>query len=105
VAEICSWYSVLTTSNLGHVIEESLWGLSALLAVIAMAAFHPHCPGRWRPALLTGVLAGVPYTAYMFLIDVPEASKERAGQHGIVAQRSRASARFRLNATQSASAP
>jgi len=71
VAEICSWYSVLTTSNLGHVIEESLWGLSALLAVVAMAAFHPHCPGRWRPALLTGVLAGVPYTAYMFLVDVP----------------------------------
>lgn len=71
VAEICSWYSVLTTSNLGHVIEESLWGLSALLAVTAMAAFHPRCPGRWRPALLTGVIAGVPYAAYMFCIDVP----------------------------------
>src|SRR6185369_7763756 len=24
-AELCSWYSVLTTSNLGHVFEESLW--------------------------------------------------------------------------------
>ena len=25
VAEICSWYSVLTTSNIGHVLEESIW--------------------------------------------------------------------------------
>jgi hypothetical protein len=36
-----------------------------------MVAFHPRCPGRWRPALLTGVIAGVPYAAYMFLVDVP----------------------------------
>jgi len=28
IAEACSWYSVLTTSNLGHVAEESIWGLS-----------------------------------------------------------------------------
>jgi hypothetical protein len=70
-AEVCSWYSVLTTSNLGHVIEEALWGVSALLAVVAMAVSHPRCPGRWRPALLTGVIAGVPYAAYMFYVDVP----------------------------------
>lgn len=71
IAEVCSWYSVLTTSNLGHVIEESLWGSSALLAVVAMAVSHPRCPGRWRPALLTGVIAGLPYAAYMFFVDVP----------------------------------
>jgi hypothetical protein len=29
IAEICSWYSVLTTSNLGHVAEESIWALCA----------------------------------------------------------------------------
>lgn len=27
IAEACSWYSVLTTSNFGHVVEESIWGL------------------------------------------------------------------------------
>ena len=36
VAETCSWYSVLTTSNIGHVIEESLWGVSAMLLVISL---------------------------------------------------------------------
>ena len=70
-AEVCSWWSVLTTSNLGHVIEEAIWGLSAVLAIVALVAFHPRCPRAWRPAVLTGVIAGIPYAAYMFLVDVP----------------------------------
>ena len=32
-AEVFSWYSVLSTSNLGHVVEESLWGLCAAALV------------------------------------------------------------------------
>lgn len=36
VAEMCSWYSVLTTSNLGHVVEESIWALSAGLLVMSL---------------------------------------------------------------------
>ena len=46
VAEACSWYSVLTTSNLGHVAEESIWGLSAALlvmmgwAIVSPGVFH-----------------------------------------------------------------
>src|SRR5688500_8034315 len=26
IAEVCSWHAVLTTKNLGHVFENSLWG-------------------------------------------------------------------------------
>jgi hypothetical protein len=71
VAEICSWYAVLTTSNLGHVIEESIWGFSAVLLVISMAGIWQLCPANWRPAIVAGCVACIAYVAYMFLIDVP----------------------------------
>ncbi|MDB6106103.1 MAG: hypothetical protein JWO52_6102, partial [Gammaproteobacteria bacterium] len=35
-AEVCSWYAVLTTSNLGHVAENSLWAICAVLVIGAM---------------------------------------------------------------------
>jgi hypothetical protein len=71
IAEMCSWYSVLTTSNLGHVFEETLWGLSAALLVASIVAMWPRCPASWRPALVAGLAMTVAYVAYMFYVDVP----------------------------------
>lgn len=71
VAEICSWHAVLTTSNLGHVIEESLWGLAAALLVASLAIVWPHCRREARPWLAGACLLGVGYVGYMFLVDVP----------------------------------
>lgn len=71
VAEICSWYSVLTTSNLGHVAEESLWGLTVALLVGGMLASWPLCSGRGRRLVLAGCVAGAGYVTYMFSVDVP----------------------------------
>jgi hypothetical protein len=71
VAEICSWYSVLSTSNLGHVAEESIWGLSAALLVVSMVVLWPRCSASLRPVLLAWCVAGVAYVAFMFLVDVP----------------------------------
>lgn len=71
VAEACSWYSVLTTSNVGHVIEESLWGLSAALLVVSLVAIWPRCVESLRPVLLACCTVGVAYVAFMFLVDVP----------------------------------
>lgn len=71
VAEICSWYSVLTTSNLGHVAEESIWGLCAALLVSSLAALWPRCAPALRPLLAAWCLAGVAYVAFMFFVDVP----------------------------------
>jgi len=71
VAELCSWYSVLTTSNLGHVLEESIWGLSAALLVASLASIVPRCPPERRVALVGWCLGGLAYIAYMFLVDVP----------------------------------
>ena len=71
LAEICSWYSVLTTSNLGHVAEESLWAVSAMLLVTSLMAVWSRCDASLRPALAVICAAGVAYVGYMFLVDVP----------------------------------
>jgi hypothetical protein len=71
VAEMFSWYSVLTTSNIGHVVEEALWGLCALLLVLSLVLVWPRVQPRWQPLLLAWVLAGVVYVVYMFAVDVP----------------------------------
>jgi hypothetical protein len=71
VAEICSWYSVLTTSNLGHVLEETIWGLCAALMVASLLMIWPRCSVRLRPLLALWCIAGVAYVAFMFLVDVP----------------------------------
>jgi hypothetical protein len=70
-AETFSWYSVLTTSNLGHVIEESIWGLCAALMVASLVAIWPRCAANVRPLLAAWCIAGVTYVAFMFLVDVP----------------------------------
>jgi hypothetical protein len=71
VAETCSWCAVLTTSNLGHVLEESIWGLSAALMVASLVPIWPHCSTRWRRLMAAWCVAGLAYVAFMFLVDVP----------------------------------
>lgn len=71
IAELCSWYSVLTTSNLGHVLEESIWALSAGLLVTSLLWIWPRCSASLRPLLAAWCAAGIAYVAFMFLVDVP----------------------------------
>jgi hypothetical protein len=71
LAETCSWYSVLTTSNIGHVAEESLWGLTAALLVASLFSMWPRASASLRRMLLAMGLTGLAYVAYMFLVDVP----------------------------------
>jgi hypothetical protein len=70
-AEFCSWHAVLTTSNLGHVLEESLWGLCAALLVASLALVWRRCNQEVRPALAAAAFIGVAYVIYMFQVDVP----------------------------------
>jgi hypothetical protein len=71
LAEVNSWYAVLTTRNLGHVIEETLWGTVALLSVLALLALWPRSTGRARRWLGLAIVAGALYATYMFTVDVP----------------------------------
>ena len=71
VAELFSWYAVLTTSNLGHVIEESLWGLCALMLAASYLHALPRTQRELRSVLAAFSAIGAIYALYMFLVDVP----------------------------------
>lgn len=71
IAEVHSWYAVLTTRNIGHVVEETLWGTAAVLSVLAMVAMWPQASARGRRWLGAVIVAGTLYGAYMFFVDVP----------------------------------
>ena len=86
VAEVCSWYAVLTTWNLGHVAENSIWGLSAALGVASIVGILPGCTLAQRRALIACCATGLAYVAYMFLVDVPMywsrwVADEASGRH------------------------
>ena len=71
VAETCSWFAVLSTANIGHVAEESIWGLTAALMVVSLVAIWPRTNAALRPLLAAVCAAAVGYVAFMFLVDVP----------------------------------
>ena len=71
VAEAFSWYSVLTTSNLGHVVEEFLWGSCAALIAASLIAMWPQASRQLRPLMVVWCIGSLAYVGYMFLIDVP----------------------------------
>lgn len=71
LAEVCSWHAVLTTANLGHVIEETLWGTAALVVVGALLVMRRRLAPALQPLVLLIVAAGLAYAAYMFGVDVP----------------------------------
>jgi hypothetical protein len=68
LAEGCSWYAVLTTKQLAHAVENSLWGLSAALAVAGMLVIGPYQLAALYPPMIAG---GAAYVAYIFVYDVP----------------------------------
>jgi hypothetical protein len=71
IAEISSWIAVLSTANLGHVIENSLWGVSAAMIVMSLMRLMPRWPQRSRAVLGIWIAAGLAYVVYMFAVDVP----------------------------------
>lgn len=71
LAEGCSWHAVLTTAQRGHVIENSIWGLSAALVVASMLMIGPHRLAGLYPPMIVWCVGGAAYVAFMFLFDVP----------------------------------
>lgn len=71
VAEVCSWYAVLTTAQRGHIIENSLWGISAALVVVSMLVIGPHRLAQLYPQVIAWCVGGAAYVAFIFFFDVP----------------------------------
>jgi hypothetical protein len=85
-AEICSWIAVLTTANLGHIFENSLWGISGALGVVAIVSIIPRCAAERQRAMVAWCVAGALYVAFMFSSDVPTyaarwSADQAAGKH------------------------
>jgi hypothetical protein len=70
LAECASWHAVLTRINLGHVVEETLWGICALIVLLAVLRSPANLwPDRRTKAALSLLVFG--YALYMFFVDVP----------------------------------
>jgi hypothetical protein len=71
VAEVCSWYAVLTTSYLGNAVEETIWAVTALLVIVGILRLGSRCRAVSRSFLAAVVVIGIAYVCFMCLVDVP----------------------------------
>jgi len=71
LAEGYSWYGVLTTSQRGHVVENSIWGLAAALVVASLLMIGTHRLMDLYPPMIAWCVGAAAYVAFMFFYDVP----------------------------------
>ena len=71
VAEVLSWLAVLTTNNLFHAAENSLWTLTAALALAFLASRWRLVGDRGKRVIAAAIACGAAYIAFMVTIDVP----------------------------------
>jgi hypothetical protein len=71
VAEVCSWYAVLTTNYLGNVFEQSIWTLTAVLCLAGLLASYPRSGGNLRRVALGGSIGCAVYVVFMLSVDIP----------------------------------
>jgi hypothetical protein len=71
VAEIFSWLATLTTNNLFHVAENSLWTLTAALALVFLASRWRLVGDRGKLVIVAALVCGAAYIAFMVTVDVP----------------------------------
>jgi hypothetical protein len=86
VAEVCSWYAVVTTNYLGNACEQSLWTLSGVLAFACLWILAGRArDDRTRRFAIAGAIFAAGYVAFMATVDVPMylrryLADERAGR-------------------------
>jgi hypothetical protein len=71
IAEICSWYAVVTKNFLYNAIENSLWAIAFLLVGIGLGRLLPEFDGMVRWLLVAGLVGIACYLAFLVVIDVP----------------------------------
>src|SRR5512140_2273204 len=71
VAEICSWYAVVTRNFLYNAIENSLWAVAFLFVGIGLGRLLPEFDGLVRWLLIAGLVGIACYLAFLVVIDVP----------------------------------
>jgi hypothetical protein len=71
MAEVCSWYSALTTNFIGSVVEESLWAVTSALATAGLWTLLPFYQGNRRRIIAVAIALNVAYIGFMTTVDVP----------------------------------
>jgi hypothetical protein len=71
VAELCSWYSALTTNFLGSVLEESIWAITAALVISILAGLWAGARSIRRSFLGAALVLAAAYAVFMCTVDVP----------------------------------
>jgi hypothetical protein len=71
VAECASWYAILSTSYLGHVVENSIWTACAALLLASFFYLWPHSTRGQRSFLAAMMAFAGSYIVFMTAIDVP----------------------------------
>jgi hypothetical protein len=71
LAEIFSWSAVVSGNNFLHAIENSLWALSAALALAGFGSLHGRLTVAGRRFLYAAAVCGGAYIAFMAIVDVP----------------------------------
>ena len=71
IAELCSWYAVLTTNYLGNAIENSIWAIAFLVVGIGLCRLLPEFNGPVRLFLSVAIMGIIAYLAFLVMIDVP----------------------------------
>jgi hypothetical protein len=70
VAELCSWYAVLSTSYLGNTLEQSIWTATVALMTGSLWMLMRESTGPLRSALRMGVVSSVGFVIFMCTVDV-----------------------------------
>jgi hypothetical protein len=71
LAQCCCWHAVLTTAQRGHIVENSIWGISAALVVTSLLLIGPHRLAELHPPMIVWCIGGAAYVGFMFISDVP----------------------------------
>src|SRR5262249_25537967 len=71
VAELCSWYAVVTTNFLGNALEQSLWTLTPFLVATQLVPLARRATGALRRFLVVGIALIAGHVGFMSTVDVP----------------------------------
>jgi hypothetical protein len=70
-AEICSWYTTLTTNFRGSVIEESTWAITSGLLTLTLVSLWWRRSEIRRPFIGAAIVLNAAYVMFMATVDVP----------------------------------
>ena len=71
IAEVCSWYAVITTNYLGNAVENSIWAVTFMLIAVALVRLLGEFRGLIQAAIGAAVAGIAAYLAFLVVVDVP----------------------------------